>query len=171
MGAKRTTRGEALMGDDKNPTAGPAGWFTAAFASQAFLLAYLEVVEWVDLYPWNDVRQGNGQETLDVVLGVVMAGALAATYFRWRPGMIGAFALYLVWFGLQAWTFWIPYAFGASERWARIHAANFAKTVQWLPTYGKHLPPDANHFVLQLLLVAVLLTIGVAAWRRQRDAD
>ncbi len=140
-----------------------------AFISQALLVVYLEVVEWIDLfYPWNDIRRGNAQETLDIVLGAVMAAALAATYFRWRPGMVGAFLAYAVWLGLQVWTFWIPYAFGASERWARIHAANFAETVQILPTYGDHLPPDANHFVLQVLIVAALVTTGGASWRFPR---
>lgn len=156
------------MEDADRARTGPTKWLRAAFVFQAALLAYLEVVEWIDLYPWNDIRRGNGQEMLDIVLGVVMVAALAATYFRWRPGLFGAAALYAVWLGLQVWTFWIPYVFGASEKWARIHAANFAETIQWLPTYGDHLPPDANHFVLQIVLTAALITTGAAAWSLPR---
>jgi hypothetical protein len=44
----------------------PATWqrgamqraFSFSAASQALLLAYLEIMEWVNLYPWNDVRAG-----------------------------------------------------------------------------------------------------------------
>jgi hypothetical protein len=50
----------------------------------------MEVVEWVNLYQWNDVRRGNGQEQLDIVLGLLMLLAIAATQRRWRPGMAAA---------------------------------------------------------------------------------
>lgn len=137
--------------------------------SQAILLGYLGIIEWVNLYPWNDIRRGNGQEVLDIVLGVVMLACIAATARRLRTGVIVASVVYLAWLGLQITTFWIPYVNGASPRWQRIHAANFAQTVQWLPTSGTHLPPDASHFVLQLLLVVALVTTVVAAARLKRN--
>ena len=46
-----------------------------------------------------------------------------------------------------------------------IYAANFAQTVQSLPGVENHLPPDANHFVLQLLLIATLVVTAAAALR------
>ena len=141
----------------------------ASVVSQAILLAYLEIIEWVNLYPWNDIRRGNGQEVLDIILGVVMLACIAATARRFRTGMIVASVVYLAWLGLQITTFWIPYMNGASPRWQRIHAANFAQTVQWLPISGTHLPPDASHFVLQLLLVVALATTVVAAARLKRN--
>ena len=137
----------------------------AAFASQLILLIYLQVIEWVDLFPWNDVRRGNSQEVLDVALGAAMIAALAATHWRWRHGVWLATLVYSIWLGLQITTFWMPYAFAASERWSRIHEANFAQTTQWLPTYANHLPPDACHFVLQLLLVITLGVTATLAWR------
>ncbi len=142
---------------------------TAAFVLQFLLLVYLQVIEWIDLFPWNDIRRGNGQEILDVALGGAMIAALAATHWRWRPGVWLATLAYAVWLGLQIMTFWWPYAFGASERWAKIHEANFALTIQWLPSLGTHLPPDASHFVLQLLLVITLVVTGTAAWRLESD--
>ena len=139
--------------------------FKISIASQALLLLYLEAIEWVDMFPWNDVRRGNGQEVLDVALGVLMAGAILATYRRWRFGMIGAAAVYVLWLFLQVATFWTAYIGGASPQWQRIHAANFAQTVQWLPRSGTHLPPDASHFVLQILLVMALVTTTAATVR------
>jgi hypothetical protein len=131
--------------------------FNAAFTIQLLLMVYFEIVEWVDLFPWNDVRHGNGLEALDIVLGTVMVTLLVATSRRWRPGILLSVMFYTTWLGLQVTTFWIPYVFGASERWTKIYAGNFSQTVQWLPRIRNHLPPDANHFVMQLLLIAALV--------------
>ena len=137
-----------------------------AVASQIFLLTYLQVIEWVEMFPWNDIRRGNGQETLDIAIGIAMTGFIVATSLRWRPGIWVSLLFYAAWLVLQIQTFWLPYIFGASERWAKIHAANFAKTIQWLPREGNHLPPDASHFVLQILLVATLVAVARLAWSR-----
>jgi hypothetical protein len=133
--------------------------------SQVLLLIYLELIEWVDIFPWNDVRKGNGQEALDVVLGLLMAGVVLATVRRWRIGMALAVMLYTVWLALQITTFWTAYIGGASPRWQRIYAVHFAQTIQWLPRWDTHLPPDASHFVLQILLVAALITTATATLR------
>lgn len=138
------------------------GLIVVSLGAQTVLLVYLQVIEWVDLFPWNDVRRGNGQEVLDVVLGAVMIAAMAATYRRWRIGMALAVVVYAAWLLLQVTTFWLPYLNGASEAWQRIHARNFAETVQWLPTWENHLPPDACHIVLQLLLVGALISTAMA---------
>ena len=142
----------------------PKPWpFHFAVAAQVVLLAYLQVIEWVEMFPWNDVRRGNGQEVLDVVIGVVMAAFILATWRRWRLGIVLGLLFYVAWLVLQVQTFWVPYIFGASERWARIHARNFSETVQWLPRWENHLPPDASHFVLQILLVVALIAVAWAA--------
>ena len=143
--------------------------YRGAFAAQAALLIYLQVIEWVDLYPWNDIRGGNGQEALDIALGLLMLLALAATRRRWWPGLLIAVLVYLTWMALQVTTFWVPYVVGASPRWQRIHAANFSETVQWLPRWDTHLPPDASHFVLQLVLLVALVVTAIALRQGYRD--
>ena len=55
------------------------GVLVASLASQVSVLVYLELTEWIDLFPWNDIRQGNGQAGLDVVLGVLIVLAIVAT--------------------------------------------------------------------------------------------
>lgn len=126
---------------------------------------YLQVVEWIDLYPWNDVRTGNGQEMLDLMLAplTVMLVAWLWTSRRWGP-LTAAIAL-MVWAGLQVTTWWSPYVWGASPGWRRTYDRWFADTVQVLPNDGVHLPPDANHLVLQALIVAALACSAVAAWQ------
>ena len=115
---------------------------------------YLEIVEWIDLFPWNDVRRGNGQEGLDVALALLFLLMAWGLRRRWRGIPTASALLLALWLGLQIWTFWLPYLGGASDRWIRIHHRWFAQTVQWLPAWPRHPPPDANHFVLQLLFAS-----------------
>ncbi len=37
--------------------------------SQGILFLYYQVIEWVNLFPWNDIRRGNGQASLDLIMG------------------------------------------------------------------------------------------------------
>jgi hypothetical protein len=141
-----------------------------ALGSQALLLIYLQAIEWLNLSPWNDVRGGNGQEGLDIALGGFMLLALIATWRRWWPGMLVAALGYGVWLWLQLTTFWVPYVGGASPRWQAIHARHFSQTIQWLPRWDTHLPPDASHFVLQLILAVALFATAAATLQRARAA-
>ena len=126
---------------------------------------YLQVVEWIDLYPWNDVRTGNGQETLDLMLAplTVMLVAWLWTSRRWAP--LTASVALMVWAGLQVVTWWSPYVWGASPGWRRTYDRWFSDTIQVLPNDGVHLPPDANHLVLQGLIAAALGLSAAAAWQ------
>ena len=117
---------------------------------------YLQLVEWVDLFPWNDVRRGNGQETLDLILAAATL-VLAATLWvsrRWAPLLaVGGLA---AWAWLQAVTWWFPYFEGASPGWRRTWDRWFSETIHILPRDADHLPPDANHLLLQALIVVAL---------------
>ena len=69
--------------------------------SQIALLIYIEVIEWVNLFPWNEIRRGNGQAGLDIAIGAVMIAAIIATLLRLRIVMVIAAALYSIWLWLQ----------------------------------------------------------------------
>src|SRR5579872_6783895 len=138
---------------------------------QLILLLYFEAVEWIDIFPWNDVRQGNGQAGLDIAIGVVMLGAIIATVRRYRLAMSIAVVLYAVWLWLQIDTWWLAYIRGASPGWQRTYKRFFSQTVQVLPRVGNHLPPDACHLILQVLVFLALATTvysSVSLWRAQR---
>ena len=113
--------------------------------SQIALLIYIQVIEWVNLFPWNDIRHGNGQAGLDIAIGAVMTGAIIATLRRLRVVMAIAAALYSIWLWLQINTWWVGYFAGASPTWKRTYARFFSQTVQLLPRDADHLPPDACH--------------------------
>lgn len=143
-------------------------WPRLSLFSQIALLVYLEVIEWVNLFPWNDIRRGNGQAGLDIAIGLVMIAAILATTRRLRTVMAIATTLYAIWLWLQIDGWWISYIQGASPAWKRTYARFFSQTIQVLPINGDHLPPDACHLVLQLLIVVALATTGLATislWR------
>lgn len=140
----------------------PAHWRAAA--AILVLGGYLQLVEWVDLYPWNDVRGGNGQEGLDLALGAITLALAAWLCVSRRAAPVVAALGLLVWAALQVTSWWSPYVWGASEGWKRTYDHWFAGTVQVLPNDGVHLPPDANHLVLQVLIVGALAVCAAAAW-------
>ncbi len=128
--------------------------------------AYLQTVEWVDLAPWNDVASGNRQATFDIVLLVVQAAVLLVFLRRWLWGMIAGWSFYFVWLWLQVSGWWKPYLVGGRHVGAEWF---FARTYKFLPPLGDRPVPDANHVVLQLLIVAVLAASGVAIISRVRS--
>ena len=73
------------------------------------------------------------------------------------------------WLGLQIFSWWPPYLFGATDQWAQVYARAFAQATPILPRWGNHLPPDAMHLVLQLLLVGSVAaaTIDLLHHRRR----
>ena len=124
---------------------------------------YLEAMEWIDFYPWNNIRAGNGQATLDVVIAGVLSILIAWLWWGGRiPALLSA-GLIGLWGYFQIVTWWIPYIEGASSGWKKVYAKWFAGSTQILPASPDHLPPDANHFVLQLfVLLAFLLSASAA---------
>lgn len=131
---------------------------------------YLQIVEWIDLFPWNDVRSGNGQETLDLILAGVTLFLVIALWLagRWAAALT-SLAL-AIWAWLQFTTWWIPYWSGASEGWQRVYANWFADTLQILPRTETQLPPDANHLLLHVLILVALTASIRAAFLRPEPA-
>lgn len=130
---------------------------------------YLEAMEWIDLYPWNNIRGGNGQETLDYILAGIFA---VLAILLWRGGRIAALialAFVALWGWLQISTWWIPYFAGASADWKKTYAQWFAECTQLLPATPDRLPPDANHLVLQALVLIAFVACALAAVRAFRN--
>ena len=129
---------------------------------------YLQLVEWVDLFPWNDVRNGNGQETVDLILAGV---TVLLVLFLWYGGKFAAITSSLgmaIWTWLQVSTWWIPYFRGAPPGWKRVYERWFSETVQVLPRTEANLPPDANHLVLHILILAAFVMSVRAAFAHDR---
>jgi hypothetical protein len=93
---------------------------------------------------------------------------------QYRSALLGQLTLVGVlataaWRGLEIWAWWVPYIFGAPQQWARVYERTFAQATSILPRRDGDLPPDAVHVELQILLVAALITGGLAIARRPTD--
>jgi len=153
--------------------------YRTALGWQIALALYMQLISWVPLGRWNyqpccapgleQLRRG----TLSASDGLMMVAFLlpVAVFWLgarrdWRWAMVLSLLPIGVWLGLQIWTWWPPYLFGASEHWSRVYARAFAESTPILPRWDNHLPPDAAHFVLQVLLAGSMAT-GTRAVLRQ----
>ena len=140
-------------------------WLEPALVTQALLAVYLQVVEWIPLGRWNNVANGNGQESLDIILAVLQAAILVFYWKRWRWPMLAGLGLYGLWLYLEITSWWVPYFRGGSPNMMRFYEHWFANTYRFLPRIDGHPIPDAEHTVILLLLLLVL-TFSLIAVRK-----
>ena len=140
-----------------------------ALWSQFLLVVYFEVVSWVPLGRWNyqpccpvafDLLS---QSKLEVVEGLYLLAFILPLLGFWygfrrrnKWLMLAALILYAAWLVIQINSWWLPYVAGASESWKATYSRAFSASTQVLPSWDDHLPPDAMHFTLQILLIVVV---------------
>ncbi len=137
-------------------------WTRTSLFAQGTLFIYYQIIEWVDLFPWNDIRRGNGQASLDFMVAAVLIVLIMGTWRRLRWLMAAGVGLYGLWAWLQIDSWWIPYFQGASPAWKRTYDRFFGETIKFLQSDGVHLPPDMCHVVLQIFILAALITSALA---------
>lgn len=157
-----------------------AAGYRTALAWQIALAAYMQLVSWAPLGRWNHQpccppgleQLRRGTLTLADALSTALFLLPAIVFWvgarrRSRPAMWCAVIATGVWLFLQLWTWWPPYVFGASDQWSQVYARAFAQSTAVLPRWGNHLPPDALHLMLQVLLAGSVVT-GTSALLRNR---
>lgn len=149
------------------------------FVAHALLAGYVWLVLWIPLGDWN--RQPGrrlltallagrwpGLDDLAVLALVTLPAVLAGLAWKRpaspRPLLGAALAVDTVWLALQIRSWWLPYAFGTNVRWQLEYAQG--PTTKVLPSFGNHIPPDAMHLAIHVLLVLAIAT-GLAALRHQ----
>lgn len=140
--------------------------FLWAVVLQVLLLFYFEVTTLVDLFPWNDLSNYSSQEKIveATVNGIIIliGSGLFITKIKWLMGF--SVVLWLVFLFMQLLTWWMPYVTGRHlQQFPReLYETHFQKTIKILPPIKNHIIPDAQHNVLQILSLAVLITSFVA---------
>jgi hypothetical protein len=147
---------------ETGPTSSTFSALKYALVSQVVLAVYLQVVEWIPLGRWNNVANGNGQGSSDIILAVLQAIILVFYWKRWRWPMLAGLGLYGLWLYLEISSWWVPYFRGASPQFMRFYEHWFGNTYKFLPTIDGHPVPDAEHTVILALLVTVLTTSIIA---------
>ena len=80
--------------------------------------------------------------------------------------MVLSMIFYFVWLILQLTTWWIPYIFGASDKWYEVYNRTFLHTHKILPSWGRHLAPDTMHLIIQVLLLIIMYLFVKASIKR-----
>ena len=130
-------------------------------------LSYQLLIDWVDLFPWNDLATKSVKtRVLELLLNY--SPLLLISYGFWVPSpltklwsLLGSVAYFIG--HLNAW--WRPYFFGASPRELREYQQHFSRTYKFLPPIKNHPIPDAEHLVLGLICVLLLGCSALAYWR------
>jgi hypothetical protein len=133
--------------------------------TQVVLAVYLQVVEWIPLGRWNNVAKGNGQEGLDVVVALLQVVILFFYWKVWRWPMVAGLAAYAYWLYTEITWVWVSYFRGASPEAMHEYEHWFANTYKFLPQIDGHPVPDAEHTVLLLLLLLVLIFSVREVWK------
>jgi hypothetical protein len=134
----------------------------SAIGSQIALATYLQVVEWIPLGRWNNVSNGNGQKSTDIILAALQAAILVFYWRRWRWPMLAGLGFYGFWFYMEVSSWWVPYFRGASPQFMLFYEHWFGNTYKLLPPIDGHPIPDAEHTVILGLLVLVLTFSTIA---------
>jgi len=155
-------------------------WLKASLAAQVVLAFYFQVILWFPLGSWNDQP---GKRLIELATNGEAAVAFGFASLFLLPVMLFALALWkrwfwLMWLGLigygvwaitQVQSWWIPWIFGADER-ALNNQRFLEKTLKIFPSSRNHPPPDAMHFVLDLLLFPVVVTIAIGLLRAKHGS-
>lgn len=147
-------------------------WRWIAATATAVMLAYFVVTNHVPLYPWNNLDEA-GSQWLSTLNALIPFGIYAAGFALGRhwPMLIGVVHSY-IWVLLQIRQWWIPYLFGetplhSSFGWYVEHG--YDDTVSILPAIGSRPVPDAQHLVLELLSLVVVVTMTTAFVKHRRQ--
>lgn len=146
-------------------------WPWVAVAAIALMLAYFVITNHVDLFPWNNLEAG-GSQLPSTLSGVIPFGIIALVFaLRIRWLMLVGMVYSYVWFLLQMRQWWIPYLFGStplhrSFDWYTDHG--YDETIRFLPVIDGRPVLDAQHVVLEVLSLLVVLATTVAYVRARR---
>jgi len=139
------------------------GHYGAAITAQVVLLAYFELCILIPLGRWNDQPGHVAFSSGNIILGAAIGGAqlllLIGTVWRLKPllwfGLLGD----TVWLLLHIYSLWVPYVLGATPQYARMYARVWSRTTKLLPDLGNHLAPVAMHILIDVSVVAVIVTL------------
>lgn len=153
-----------------------------SLAIQFLLAVYFQLINWFSLGSWN-YQPGFDPISNSIIAGKISWGEIGILSLFLLPFILFAFSYwkrwnwlmwvvaisYTVWLYLQVQTWWVPYFFGASKKWQEIYHRVFAHSTKILPSFGNHLPPDAMHLTIQLLLFVIVITAIVGLVQIQRS--
>jgi len=124
-----------------------------AITFQLVLLLYHQLTTGIDLYPFNGVRSTKLAErrTEQAVNGVLMGLPVIGFVFRIDGLIYYAVAYYFILLAVEVATWWMPYLFGASDRWLEVYLRVHSSTLGILPGRDQRTAPNLEHLILMAL--------------------
>ena len=134
-------------------------WITAAIIAPLACILYLLVMDWINLYPWNNVAVASRRQKIWLSLITYTPLLYVSLAFRLRhPGLMIAALVIVVFYTLwHIASWWLPYFFGTSESRCQEHERMFGRIVTILPRIKNHPTPTVGHMVVGLYLVVMLI--------------
>jgi hypothetical protein len=126
------------------------------------------VTTWGDFFPFNGVRFYSRRERAAeaaVNFGMMIMPPIG---FYGHVPLLMKFGViyYFVLFAIECATWWGPYFFGASPKWAAMHARLHGQTITILPKRPGHPAPNLEHLILMVLT----LLAAFATWKNYAAA-
>lgn len=145
------------------------GWRRAAIVAQGIMLGYFILANHVRLYPWNNLIEPQLVSTLTGVVPFSIYILAFALNIRWLMfvGVVHSF----IWLALQLWQWWLPYLFGPTalhREFGWYFENGYTETIRFLPSLGARPIPDAQHVVLELLSIVVVVAMTTAFLKTRR---
>ncbi len=139
-------------------------WTATATIAPLTLVFYFFIVDWINLFPWNNVSAMTLQEKLLNSLANSMPLLFVSVAFlkHDRELMLGALVIVLLYVILHIISRWIPYFFGASEEQCQEHQRMFGKTITILPPIKNNPIPNVGHMIAGIYILILLVSTGNA---------
>jgi hypothetical protein len=121
-------------------------------------LAYQILIDFVDLFPFNDIASRDKRLRKYEVLGNYPPLLIISFCFYYDSTVsvwIG-FILTCIIFVMHLFAWWIPYFFGVPQSAKKDYDRYFTRTLKCLPMIKDHVVPDIQHCGVGMLLVTSL---------------
>ncbi len=139
-------------------------WTATATIAPLTLVFYFFIVDWINLFPWNNVSAMPLQDKLLNSLANDMPLLFVSVAFlKHNHGlMLGALVIVLLYVVLHIISRWVPYFFGASEAQCQEHQRMFGKTITILPPIRNNPVPNVGHMIAGIYMLILLVSTGNA---------
>jgi hypothetical protein len=122
-------------------------------------LAYQILIDFVDMFPFNDIHSRDKRLRKYEVLGNYPPLLIISICFL-IPSLVShsvGLVLTLIIFIMHLLSWWIPYFFGFPAKVKSDYGRYFNRTYKFLPPIRDHIVPDAEHFGVGILLFILLI--------------
>jgi len=140
-------------------------WAVRAAAAIGVMLTYFVVTNHVALTPWNNLDAVQSQ-LLSTLVGVIPFSIYGLGFaLGIRPLMLVGTVHSYIWLALQIRQWWVPYLLGPTPLHRDLSwywEGGYGETMQVLPAIAGRPVPDAQHLVLELLSLVVVVTTTIA---------